>query len=111
MALAGHFKLDIHIISLLDKNMNDYTLNRLMKSMTGRPLVLLEDVDSAGISRDFNDDSDDDDSDDEYAGRRRRHRTSRVTLSGLLNAIDGVSAPEGQVLIMTTNHIEALDGK
>ncbi|KAK2052518.1 hypothetical protein LY76DRAFT_630014 [Colletotrichum caudatum] len=35
------------------------------------------------------------------------HRT--VSLSGLLNVLDGVASQEGQVLIMTTNHIEHLD--
>lgn len=34
---------------------------------------------------------------------------SGVTLSDLLNVVDGVSSQEGQVLIMTTNHIEHLD--
>ncbi|PNS21189.1 hypothetical protein CAC42_3527 [Sphaceloma murrayae] len=32
-----------------------------------------------------------------------------ISLSGLLNAIDGVATHEGRVLIMTTNHPEALD--
>ncbi|CCA75749.1 related to BCS1 protein precursor [Serendipita indica DSM 11827] len=32
-----------------------------------------------------------------------------LTLSGLLNAIDGVTAPEGRILIATTNHIDRLD--
>lgn len=32
-----------------------------------------------------------------------------ISLSGLLNAIDGVSSSEGRVLIMTTNHPEDLD--
>jgi mitochondrial chaperone BCS1 len=110
MALAGHFKLDIHVLSLLDKNMNDYTLNRLMKSMSGKPLVLLEDIDSAGVGREFGDE-DDDDSDDESDNGwgHNKPKTSNVTLSGLLNAIDGVGAPEGQVLVMTTNHLEVLD--
>jgi chaperone BCS1 len=34
---------------------------------------------------------------------------SKVTFSGLLNAIDGVVAGEGRILFMTTNHIEKLD--
>lgn len=108
MAVAGHFKLDIHVLSLLDKNMNDHSLNRLMKSMSGKPLVLIEDIDSCGIGRDF---EDDDESDDESDDGRRRHKQTRslVTLSGLLNAIDGVGAPEGHVLIMSTNHIEKMD--
>lgn len=32
-----------------------------------------------------------------------------ITLSGLLNAIDGVAAPEGRLLVLTTNHPEKLD--
>ena len=34
---------------------------------------------------------------------------SAVTLSGLLNVLDGVLSQEGRILIMTTNHIEHLD--
>jgi AAA+ superfamily predicted ATPase len=32
-----------------------------------------------------------------------------LTFSGLLNALDGVCNPEGQVFVLTTNHIERLD--
>ena len=32
-----------------------------------------------------------------------------VTLSGLLNVLDGFSAPENVLFVMTTNRIEALD--
>ncbi|OQO15244.1 hypothetical protein B0A48_00627 [Cryoendolithus antarcticus] len=35
--------------------------------------------------------------------------TQNITLSGLLNAIDGVATHEGRVLIMTTNHPDELD--
>ena len=35
---------------------------------------------------------------------------SKFTLSGLLNAIDGVFNNDGRILIMTTNHPEVLDG-
>ncbi|KAG6364592.1 hypothetical protein INS49_006194 [Diaporthe citri] len=38
-----------------------------------------------------------------------KEKKNTVTLSGLLNAIDGVGAAEGRILIMTTNHIETLD--
>ena len=34
---------------------------------------------------------------------------STLTLSGLLNAIDGVFSCHGRILIMTTNHPEVLD--
>ncbi len=36
--------------------------------------------------------------------------TNNVTLSGLLNAIDGIFNNYGRILIMTTNHPEILDG-
>ncbi|KAK1753743.1 hypothetical protein QBC47DRAFT_430688 [Echria macrotheca] len=32
-----------------------------------------------------------------------------ISLSALLNALDGVSVPEGRVLAMTTNYLERLD--
>lgn len=34
---------------------------------------------------------------------------TRLTLSGLLNAIDGVASAEDRILFMTTNYIEQLD--
>ena len=34
---------------------------------------------------------------------------SGVTLSGLLNVLDGFYAPTGVLFVMTTNHVEALD--
>lgn len=32
-----------------------------------------------------------------------------VTLSGLLNAIDGIASAEGRLLFCTTNHLESID--
>lgn len=34
---------------------------------------------------------------------------NRVTLSGLLNALDGVASSEGRIVFMTTNYLERLD--
>ena len=34
---------------------------------------------------------------------------NRLTFSGLLNAIDGVTSTEGRILFMTTNHVDRLD--
>ncbi len=38
-----------------------------------------------------------------------KKKESGITLSGLLNALDGVVATPGRILIMTTNHPEVLD--
>ncbi|KAF2650448.1 hypothetical protein K491DRAFT_682973 [Lophiostoma macrostomum CBS 122681] len=39
-----------------------------------------------------------------------KQEKTRITLSGLLNAIDGPGAKEGRFLILTTNAIKSLDG-
>ncbi|RMZ80260.1 hypothetical protein DV738_g2928, partial [Chaetothyriales sp. CBS 135597] len=132
MALAGHFKLEVYVLSLVDPDVNDTTLQVLFQSLRPGVIVLLEDVDSAGIVRGTEEklgplplefdrfySSDDDrpgkmrivdEQKDRKKLRKRRFLTSeRVTLSGLLNAIDGAGAPEGHILIMTSNKPESLD--
>jgi chaperone BCS1 len=42
-------------------------------------------------------------------GLPNKEPNAGISLSGLLNAIDGVASHEGRVLIMTTNHPEKLD--
>jgi len=38
-----------------------------------------------------------------------RSGNNQVTLSGILNAIDGIAAQEGRIIVMTTNYKEKLD--
>ena len=48
--------------------------------------------------------------DGKKTGKAKKEKPrSMVTLAGLLNAIDGVASPSGYVLMMTTNHKDALD--
>lgn len=226
-ALAGVFGIDIYVISLQDQSVTEEDLAILFTSLPRRCVVLLEDIDTAGLRRDpdasadatpnskdkdkkgdkggdgqtagtldtiattettpidksvatttnatseapttesadtketkldkkdkskkkskknskkskskkskksskHDSDSDDDsdsssssdssvDSESENDRRSRRKRGSRgnnrkgrsnkkaISLSGLLNAIDGVASHEGRVLIMTTNKPESLD--
>jgi mitochondrial chaperone BCS1 len=41
--------------------------------------------------------------------RRGEEEPSGITLSGLLNAIDGIASAEGRILFITSNHPDALD--
>jgi len=132
-ALAGLFGLDIHVISLLESTMTEADLNHMFNTLPKRCVVLLEDIDTAGLKRDSNEDADHPDSekpnsssDNGFADLakelRRAHRavssgggrdtfsqSQGVSLSGLLSAIDGVASHEGRVLVMTTNQPEKLD--
>jgi len=73
----------------------------------------MEDIDAA-FSQTMNREQDDESSSED--GNHESHRSpppppaaSRITLSGLLNALDGVGAQEGRILFATTNKYNALD--
>ncbi|XEV06158.1 hypothetical protein FSHL1_011445 [Fusarium sambucinum] len=164
-ALAGVFGIDIYVISLQDPTISEEDLAVLFTRLPRRCIVLLEDIDTAGLRRpndeeegeetsegtggkddenkktdkpikkkktkpkkDVETDSNTDSSSEEERKRRRRKRRHRrdrestgnkgtnsilavesISLSGLLNAIDGVASHEGRILIMTTNKPESLD--
>lgn len=112
-ALAGVFGLDIYVLSLLDPYCNEDALVRLFSSVPSRCIVLLEDVDAAGLKR-----ADDprlkkklkaEEEETEDKSSRPAKPVTAISLSGLLNAIDGVSSSEGRILVMTTNKPKDLD--
>jgi mitochondrial chaperone BCS1 len=117
VALAGHFKLDVYIVSLLDLEVSDSALLQLFQAVRSGVLVLLEDVDSAGLGREVEETTAPNVATSTLAKangtvaerKKAKLQSSRITLSGLLNAIDGAGAPEGHILVMTTNTPDALD--
>ncbi|KAF2817069.1 P-loop containing nucleoside triphosphate hydrolase protein [Mytilinidion resinicola] len=104
-ALAGHFKLELYTLS--GQGLQDYELDQLFTALPPKCIVLLEDIDSAGITREHNNESMPET--EQPQNQNSRMNLTRVTLSGLLNAIDGTTSQEGRVLIMTTNTPEKLD--
>ena len=94
-ALAGVLGLDIVLFSLTSTNLDDSNLATHIRSAPKQSIILLEDVDAVFSHKDD--------------GTRRMVVKSRVTFSALLNAIDGIAAQEGRLMIMTTNHIDRLD--
>ena len=156
-ALAGLFGLNIFCLSLLDPDLSESQLILLVNDLPYRSLVLLEDIDAAGLSRVGSDDDEDtagkkdstekadskakedekgsegskedaekkddangrssdtnatNNSNNKNSGKSSNDNNknkSTISLSGLLNAIDGVAIQEGRILIMTTNHPDRLD--
>ncbi|KAH9986687.1 P-loop containing nucleoside triphosphate hydrolase protein [Russula compacta] len=108
-SLAGELGLDIYVVSLSSKGMSDNTLTTLMGNVPSRCILLLEDLDAAftrGINRDSTSTG------TPTAPTKATAETndgSTLSLSGLLNSLDGVAAAEGRLLFATTNHIERLD--
>jgi chaperone BCS1 len=114
-AIAGELMLDIYAISLSSSWMNDSTLQTLMGRVPARCILLLEDLDAAftrSLTRDNNStgnpnsDRDDNSSKSKEGPQARRSRRDKdslsdvntLSLSGLLNSLDGVAASEGRLL-------------
>ncbi|ESZ93219.1 hypothetical protein SBOR_6375 [Sclerotinia borealis F-4128] len=125
-AIAGYFKLKIYIVSLNSGSMNEENLTMLFGELPKQCVVLLEDIDTAGLTHTRDDDNDDDDYDEDVGPKSplskatktleamakkngSKEQSGKISLSALLNVIDGVASQEGRILIMTTNHIEKLD--
>ncbi|KAL7926674.1 BCS1 N terminal domain-containing protein [Trichoderma austrokoningii] len=119
LALAGHFRMKIYIVSLSSINATEESLTSLFGSLPTRCLVLLEDIDTAGLTHTREEpevapipapgmDSSAPPSSPPNSNPSSGS-TSRLSLSGLLNILDGVASQEGRLLIMTTNHVEKLD--
>ncbi|WQF84234.1 Putative AAA+ ATPase domain, ATPase, AAA-type, core [Colletotrichum destructivum] len=106
MSIAGYFGLDIYVLSLA--GINDGRLSALFTELPQRCVVLLEDVDAVGTTQSRDVHTEEPDSRSEVL-RSSSKTPGALSLSGLLNVLDGVASQEGRVLIMTTNHIEHLD--
>ena len=93
LAIASELRMDLALLSLSSASLDDNELSELLSDVPPNAIVLIEDIDCAFIKREQTGDS----------------KLSRLTFSGLLNALDGVAAGEGRVLFATTNHPERLD--
>ncbi|KAJ3128461.1 hypothetical protein HK098_004356 [Nowakowskiella sp. JEL0407] len=96
-ALAGELGYNICTMNLSERGMTDDRLSWLLSHVPARSLILLEDIDAAFVDRRIT------------SQEAKQGITSLVTLSGLLNALDGVTSTEERIIFMTTNYIERLD--
>jgi chaperone BCS1 len=91
LAAAGELNLSVAVLSLSNRLLSDDALRCLVDALPPATLLLIEDVDCV------------------FKSERTTTDQTGVTLSGLLNALDGVSSREGRVMFLTTNHPERLD--
>ena len=105
VAVAGHLGLSVYLLNLNSNNVDDDSLEILFDLLPKRCVILLEDVDTATVARTRDNGNAVVDSETGESAPADK----RVSLSSLLNVIDGVAANEGRILIMTTNYVEKLD--
>jgi len=83
--LATELDLPIYLLSLSDPDMTDSGLARALGRTPDKCLLIIEDFEKISLEK------------------------TAMTVSGLLNAIDGPLASEGRLLIITANNIGAID--
>jgi len=108
-ALAAHYGLSIYTLNLAD--FSDRTLMSAVNQVPRHSVLLFEDIDcmrgsqsravkASGAGQNVSVAAD---------SKENVSPASGVTLSGLLNVLDGFYAPTGVLFAMTTNHVEKLD--
>ena len=112
-SIAGELNLDVYVISLSQAGLDDSSLRGLISDLPEHCIALMEDIDAAfhhTLTRDLPGEGE---TPEETKGPNvptvPQERSSRLSLSGLLNALDGVGVQEGRLLFATTNRYEALD--
>ena len=90
-ALAGELHLKLCAMSLSNAKLTDQMLANQLQNTPPRSLILIEDIDAFFNARD------------------KQDARIPISFSGLLNALDGVGAQEGRIIVLTTNHRERLD--
>lgn len=106
-AMANHLKFDVYDLELSGLG-SDSDLRRLLLCTSNRSILVVEDIDCSIELKDR--------TEAEAAAVPRLRRgfydeSRRVTLSGVLNCIDGLwsSCGDERIIIFTTNHKDKLD--
>ncbi|KAF3325360.1 putative mitochondrial chaperone BCS1-B [Carex littledalei] len=114
-AIANFLEYDIYDMELTTVKSNS-ELRKLFIETTGKSIIVIEDIDCTldlTGKRNSNKSKEEDDGSDEKIKRKSQFddEEKKVTLSGLLNFIDGLwsACGEERIIIFTTNHIEKLD--
>jgi len=104
-ALAAKFGMSIYLINLTE--LNDKSLRTAINDVPENSVVLLEDIDCMRTGNKRIDEKEKQNA----SGKGQTSESGQfgVTLSGLLNVLDGFHAPENVLFVMTTNRIEVLD--
>ncbi len=104
-ALASHFERTVYTLNI-GGIYDDNELHEAFWGVGPNAIVVIEDIDAVTVKRAKSE-----------KGKKKKKKgggdqppdRSTTSLSALLNVIDGLIAPEGQVMIMTTNYPERLD--
>ncbi|KAG0538649.1 hypothetical protein BDA96_03G254700 [Sorghum bicolor] len=103
-AISNHLHFDVYDLDIGAVRSNT-ELRKLLIRMKNRSILLIEDVDCASVAAQRRE------ADGGSDGSSPAPKHQKVTLSGLLNMVDGLWSSSGheRILIFTTNHVDRLD--
>ncbi|KAJ3674572.1 hypothetical protein LUZ60_005188 [Juncus effusus] len=113
-AMANFLEYDIYDLELTAVK-NNRELRKIFIETSGKSIIVIEDVDCSldltGKRKEKKEKEDEEKEKKLPPGMGEKDEASKITLSGLLNFIDGLwSACGGErIIIFTTNHVEKLD--
>ncbi|EOX92543.1 P-loop containing nucleoside triphosphate hydrolases superfamily protein [Theobroma cacao] len=110
-AIANYLRYNIYDLQVQSAR-SDADLRHILTSTTNRSILLIEDIDcGTKVSRDRAKVQDDQQDKEDEQPNRISSSDPGVTLSGLLNFLDGLwsSCGDERIIIVTTNHKEKLD--
>uniref|UniRef100_A0A1J3DQT5 Putative mitochondrial chaperone BCS1-B n=1 Tax=Noccaea caerulescens TaxID=107243 RepID=A0A1J3DQT5_NOCCA len=118
-AIANFLEYDVYDLELTTV-MNNSELKKLLLDTKGKSIIVIEDIDCSleltgqRKTKKEEDDEDDDEEkkkDVEKKEKKEDEKKSKVTLSGLLNSIDGLwsACSDEKIIIFTTNYVDKLD--
>lgn len=90
-SIASEMKSNIATLNLASSDLNDTKLISYLASIPKNSILMIEDIDAL------------------FEQRESKAKDSKITFSGLLNALDGVASSEGRTMFVTTNYIDSLD--
>ncbi|XP_078149960.1 AAA-ATPase ASD, mitochondrial-like [Carex rostrata] len=110
-AIANFMEYDVYDLELTAVK-NNTELRKIFIETTGKSIIVIEDIDcSLDLTGKRKEKKKDDEEKKKLPEKEEKDESSKLTLSGLLNFIDGLwSACGGErIVIFTTNHLEKLD--
>lgn len=113
-AICAFYKYDLYYLNL--SSLSDKMLSHAISEIDEKGVVLIEDIDTYQVTskRDscLTDDNNEDLLVEGTKSKDSKEKTAykgTLTLSGILNAIDGVASSDGRILIITTNNLSNID--
>ncbi|RZC92061.1 hypothetical protein C5167_027949 [Papaver somniferum] len=114
-SMANLLNYDVELTTVGDNS----ELRRLLQDTTDKCIIVIEDIDCSldltgkrkKQQKEDEVESDEDESDDDKENEGSNDKKSNVTLSGLLNFIDGLwsASDKERIIVFTTNHVKTLD--